>query len=141
MRYLFTIPTVIAVISLVLKGCSDRGGTTCPDLELPCEEISEDARMMALCLSGELETPCALALRIERDLIGIKSIFGEQHTVLDSISFHRPWALSIIIVRFDSLTALTVMNGEYHAWDMLNDQYGVEAIDDRLTPAWPYAVL
>jgi hypothetical protein len=123
MRHGTTIVAAIGLICCVLAGCSDDERITCPKLDVPCEELSEEARFMALCLSGELEPPCELAKRIERDLMMIRERFANEYDELASIDFCPPWDPSRMTVAFDSLTSLEVQEGSYHAWDELNDQF------------------
>ena len=115
--------------------------STCPELDVPCEQISNAAKMIAFCLSGEIEAPCSLALRVERDLVCIRSTYAERFEALEWISFRRPWELSCVVVGFDSVTAQMILDGEYHACDALNEELGLDTMDTRSLPHAPYVLL
>ena len=90
---------------------------------------------MALYLSGELVAPNNLREQVSQDLAAIRSEFGEEFPAVNRISFRLPWRPSSILVDLDDATAEEVANGEYHAWDELNEMYEVTDINQlQITP-------
>jgi hypothetical protein len=96
---------------------------------------------MALCLSGDLRPPGSLSYRVQTDLTMIRADFGEQHPIVDTLTFIPPWVPSCIMIGFDEASAQQVLNDEYRAWDSLNQEYGVNEISKDLLDWIHVAVL
>ena len=121
---------VAAVAFLLPLGCSDS--ITCPEIDPPFEQLSDEAKLVALCLSGELRAPCALTRHVESDLATIRTAYQEQHQIVKEIQFRPPWVHSCLMITFDYENWALVRGGEYNAWDDLNEKYGVTRIDIKL---------
>jgi hypothetical protein len=130
MRCLLILPVLVMLIWVISLGCSDS--TTCPELKPPFDEMSQEAKLIALCLSGELRPPYSLTRHVEGDLAAIRTTFGEEYSIVEDISFLPPWLASCIIVGFDEATAQMVRDDQYDAWDALNEEYGLADIDKAL---------
>lgn len=98
-------------------------------------EDQEEAELIALCLSGDLEAPDSLYNLILSNLGAVRSEFSERFESINRIRFKPPWVESCIIIGFDEATDQLVKSGEYHAWDELNSEYQVTEIDTRITGA------
>lgn len=123
------IALLLLLISLALSNCSnpfDALGNR--DIELTPEDY-EEAAHMALALSGELVAPDSLYNQVLEELAGIRSTYGDRIGPIQRIRFKLPWVPGNLILSFDSTTAQMVADGEYHAWDQLNQQYQVTEID------------
>ena len=122
----------ILVFSLVLS-CSkstrnpSRSGDTEPPIDVSPKENWE-AELMALCLSGELTAPDSLYYRILNDLEAIRADFGDVFEPVHGIGFRPPWMASYLLVAFDESAAQLIVDGEYHAWDELNENHHVTEI-------------
>lgn len=89
----------------------------------------EEAELIALFLSGEIVAPQALYNRVHNDLAAIRSQYGNEFPSIRQISFRPPWVPGSIIIGFNKSTAEKIKNGEYHAWDELNNKYQVTEMD------------
>lgn len=98
-------------------------------------EDQEEAELIALCLSGDLEAPDSLYSLILSNLGAVRSKFGERFEAINRIRFKPPWVESCIIIGFDEGTYQLVKSGEYDAWDELNSEYQVTEIDARILSA------
>ena len=87
------------------------------------QTASEEARLMALSLSGELQPPQALARDIEAHLAQIRARYGNIDTAINALSYHPPWVPSRILLRVDAATIQQIKEGTYRAWDALNLKY------------------
>ena len=132
------ITLVVILLSCLIISCSkstrnetDDEKTGLPPVEFTPKE-NEEAELAALCLSGELVAPDSLYNQILNDLAAIRATFGESLEVVIRVKFKPPWIAGCLIVGFDSITAQQIANGEYHAWDELNQQYQVTKIDTHL---------
>jgi hypothetical protein len=123
----------------MLLGCSKT--STEPEEEPPLVESSEEAQLVALCLSNSLRPPDTLSSRVQTELDSIRALFGSVHVVVDSVRFTPPWEPSCILVEFDEETAELVLQGDYHAWDDLNEEYGITEINERLLDSMELATL
>jgi hypothetical protein len=112
--------TALISILVLTTSCSDCQ-STCP----PLEEISDDAKLMALYLSNEIYPPLELSWHIQQDLDYIRSVYGDDHPTLTELRFKPRWELNCLHVVFTEGTAHQIERGEYHAWDDLNEAYGV----------------
>ena len=84
---------------------------------------SEEARLMALFLSGEIHPPQTLAREIEAHLAQIRAQYGNIDTAINSLSYRPPWVPGRIIMRVDTTTNRMIKEDSYHAWDALNLKY------------------
>ena len=84
---------------------------------------SEEARLMALSLSGEIQPPQALAREIEAHLAQIRAQYGNIDATINSLLYRPPWVPGRIIIRVDTTTNLMIREGSYRAWDALNLKY------------------
>ena len=140
MRLLLNLLVPLGLVCTVLVGC-DETKTTCPELDPPFEEISEEAKVIALCLSGEMRPPCSLSRTVERNLAAIRSNYAEQYAALDTLTFIPPWKPGCIHIDFDETTARMVQDGEYHDWDNLNRQFGLDTLDIHVSGSVGHASL
>lgn len=84
---------------------------------------SEEARLMALSLSGEIQPPQTLAREIQAHLTQIRAQYGNIDAVINSLSYRPPWVPGRIIIRVDTTTNRMIKEGSYRAWDALNLKY------------------
>lgn len=84
---------------------------------------SEEARLMALSLSGEIQPPQTLAREIEAHLTQIRAQYGNIDAVINSLSYRPPWVPGRIIISVDTTTNRMIKEGSYRAWDALNLKY------------------
>lgn len=87
------------------------------------QPASEEARLMALSLSGEIQPPQTLAREIEAHLTQIRVQYGNIDTVINSLSYRPPWVPGRIIISVDTTTSRMIKEGNYRAWDALNLKY------------------
>jgi len=92
----------------------------------------EEAELMALCLSGELVAPDSLYEQISNDLRDIRDAFGDTFQIIARIEFFPPWMAGQLMMSFEDSVVQQIRNGEYHAWDELNQEYQVVDIDTGL---------
>ena len=59
----------------------------------------------------------------------IRKAYEEQYELVERIQFQPPWAPSNLIITFDAEVWLSAREGQYTAWDDLNEEYGVTDID------------
>jgi hypothetical protein len=124
------IPAVLMLLLAFSVSCSNSPlSPSSRDRAVVVPWGDEDAELMALCLSGELRAPEDLYSIISSDLSDVRGEFGPAHAPLDQIHFRTPWIVSCLIVTFDSVTAASVAAGTYHAWDDLNQTYGLVRTD------------
>jgi hypothetical protein len=119
-------PLTLLLLILVIIGCSKS--TKYQDYEIP-SWAHEEAELISLCLSGELEAPKRLSKRVLNELATIRSTFGDEFEPITRLVFTPPWLVSCLIVGFDSNSAEQVARGEYRAWDNLNRRFHVSRID------------
>jgi len=124
LRFLFVL------LLAMLMGCSET--STEPEDEEPVTVASEEAKLIAMCLSDSLGPPAALSLRVENDLVKIRDCYGSTYQVVDAVRFTTPWEPSAIMIKFDEATAQLVLQGDYHAWDGLNEELGIAEIEEEL---------
>lgn len=141
------ITLVVILLSCFIISCSkstknENGNenTEPPPVEFTPKE-NEEAELVALCLSGELVAPDSLYNQILSDLAAIRATFGDTFDVVNRIKFKPPWIAGCLVIGFDDTTAQQIPNGEYHAWDELNQQYQVTNIDTTLIHIVSAAVL
>jgi hypothetical protein len=123
-------------IALSITGCSHdklfgpSSPPTLPGIQpIPARENpGEEARLAALWVSGELTPPLDLAQRIESDLDLIRERWSDS-LALVTLEFKPPWQPACIIVGFEETTFDSILAGEYHAWDSLNTQYGLDSVE------------
>ena len=87
------------------------------------QSASEEALLMALSLSGEIQPPQTLACEIEAHLAQIRAQYGNIDTTINSVSYRPPWVSGRIIMRVDTTTYRMIKEGSYRAWDALNLKY------------------
>ena len=87
------------------------------------QSASEEAQLMALSLSGEIQPPQTLEREIEAHLTQIRAQYGNIDTAINSVSYRPPWVPSSIIMRVDTTTYRMIKEGSYRAWDALNLKY------------------
>jgi hypothetical protein len=96
---------------------------------------------MAICLSGELVAQDSLYNQILNDLASIRATFGDTIEVLNQIKFRTPWQSGYLWIGFDTSAIQQIRNGQYHAWDSLNQQYQVTYIDTSFFDFIGFALL
>ena len=87
------------------------------------QTASEEAQLMALSLSGELQPPQALAREIEAHLTQIRAQYGNIDAAINSLSYRQPWVPSRILIGVDATTIQQIKEDSYRAWDALNLKY------------------
>lgn len=124
----------ILVFSFII-GCSKstktetgNEGTERPPLDFTPKE-NQEAELIALCLSGELIAPDSLYEDVLDDLTAIRAEFGDTLQAVNAIEFRPPWwRVSYLSMAFNESAAQLIADGEYHAWDELNEYYHVTDI-------------
>jgi hypothetical protein len=129
MNTVWRIALVLILLSCLACSCSQS--TKYENIGLT-PWANEEAELMALCLSGELVAPACLYRQVLNDLAAIRFVFSDDFKPINHITFMPPWIVSCLIIGFDDNTAQKVANGEYHAWDELNNKYQV-SIDKNNT--------
>ena len=135
---------LLFILLCVTLSCSGPTGIENGKVEpTPSDTPREDgeAELIALCLSGDLIAPESLYEKVKCELLAIRSIFGDDFEVLNRIEFRPPWVAGCLIVGFNDTTAEMVLEGEYHAWDELNEKYRLTEIDTDLIDWLNVAVL
>jgi hypothetical protein len=128
---LWKIAFLLTLLFYLVINCSNPfSSLTDLDIELTPEDYVE-AELIALCLSGELVAPDDIWDQVLRDLADIRSTHGDTFGSILSIRFSPPWIVGNLIIGFDSSTAQMVANGDYNAWNQLNESYQVTEIDTR----------
>ena len=119
--------TLVAILVLPLTiDCSKSTRTECP---LRTPKADEEAELIALCLSGELVAPDGLYEQVRRDLAGIRATFGDTSEWINQIKFLPPWVPGNLLIGFDETAFQLIRDGQYHAWDSLNQQYQATDMD------------
>ena len=124
-KYCRIILAAILVLPLII-GCSKSTKTECPPLT---PRANEEAELVALCLSGELVAPNGLYEQVRRDLAAIRATFGDTFELINQIRFSPPWVPGNLMLGFDETAFQLLRDGQYHAWDDLNQQYEVTDMD------------
>jgi hypothetical protein len=127
--------TVLMTISIALLSCDSMVAGNNPPygfLDFSDEDIHE-AKSLALELNGGLEAPEDLWLRIANELLGIRSMFGDEYNGVN-IRFVPNWVPGKISIGLDDETAQRIVDGNYHAWDDLNKRFGATVSDLRQRP-------
>lgn len=135
MRSHFLIPIIFVTAVAAVISCGDSGtNTNNPPvgidsrLALTPRENAE-AEWAALWLSDALVAPETLYLQIRSDLARVRAVYLDSFPEIRSIEFiPHGYPTSIWLQVTDSVVA-AVRAGQYHAWDSLNQLYGVESID------------
>ena len=117
------------------KNEPNNENTGSPPVDFTPKE-NEEAELIALCLSGELIAPDSLYNQILSDLAAIRAAFGDTFETIDQIRFLPPWVAGCVMIGFDDSTVQQIRNGQYHAWDSLNQQYEVTEIDTSVAFDW-----
>jgi hypothetical protein len=135
MATLWRITLALIVGSCLFIGCSKscktvtkNENTEPPPTNFTPKE-NEEAELMALCLSGELVAPDSLYNQLLNDLIAIRNTFGDTIEIVNQLKFQPPWEAGCFMIGFDDTTFQQIRNGQYHAWDSLNQQYHLADID------------
>jgi len=110
---------------------ADKQDVTSSPVEVTPRE-NEEAELIALCLSGQLVAPDDLYERVLADLTSIRGIFGDSLPSITQITFWPHWVPGCLLMGFDDSIVVKIRQGEYHAWDELNEQYGIESIDTSM---------
>ena len=99
-----------------LRFAADFGETIQPP-------ASEEAQLIALSISGEIQPPQFLSHDIEAHLTQIRAQYGNIDTAINSLSYRPPWVPGRIIIGVDTTTNQMIKEGSYRAWDALNLKY------------------
>jgi hypothetical protein len=136
-KHLWIWAIAVAALCLVLscsKSTRNEAGkvdiTSSPVEGTPKE--NEEAELIALCLSGQLVAPDDLYAQVLTDLASIRSAFGESLDSVVQITFWPHWVPGCLVIGFDDTTVAKIRAGEYHDWDDLNEQYGLESLDTSM---------
>lgn len=87
----------LALLVIVAAGCGEEKINNPKPLGLRLTPLpDEEAEVMALWMSGEIEAPMDLYTRIHNDLQSIRRDFGDI-PVLDSITFTSPWQPGVLL--------------------------------------------
>ncbi len=108
--------------------CTDERPLSPKHIESPIHEPWEDAEAenLAWLISGEVYASKPPYDRIRRDLMAIRSQWGDTITQLRSIN-HVPWSRPRLILYIDQQVREEMITGTYHDWDSLNSFYGAHA--------------
>lgn len=129
------ITTVCLIIALLasLPGCDNaskptnsQSNNTDPN-ENPIL-ISEEALLMSLWVGDELRPDSALAIRLQNCLESLREEYRDSIWQVD-IQFTHPWGPSLLIVGLTDSAANELRHDNYHAWDSLNNLFGLTSID------------
>jgi hypothetical protein len=123
-RSRITIPDILVEIG----GKRTAGGDSC----LPPMSIREEAALMSLWLSDDLESPEWLSLQIEARLRDLRAIYGPYMLALNRIHFSLPYVPSRIVLGMTDSAMAEVRRGSYHAWNSLNAEYDLVSIDTSM---------
>jgi hypothetical protein len=93
-----------------------------------------EAELAALWLSDELVAPQALYDEIREGLHEIRSQYWEQ---VEGVAFWPPFVSSHLTIKITDSAKAEIRNGNYHAWDDLNDLFRLIQIDTSLFTAHP----
>ena len=104
-----------------LRFAADFGKTIQPP-------VSEEAQLIALSISGEIQPPQALSHDIEAHLTQIRAQYGNIDAVINSLSYRPPWVPGRIIIGVDTTTNRMIKEDSYRAWDALNLKYQISEI-------------
>jgi len=96
-----------------------------PSDEAPFSPRADDARLLALEVADELLPPEELCQRIARDLELIDRAYPEMAVIQPRLD----WSPKSLFVTLTPQARARFDAGEYHAWDELNSQLGVESVD------------
>jgi hypothetical protein len=119
--------TLVAILVLpLIINCSKSTRTECP---LRTPKADEEAELIALCLSGELVAPAYLYQRVLDDLKAIRTEFDDAFEAVHEIGFSPPWVPGNLMLGFDEAAFELFRDGQYHAWDDLNQPYQVTDMD------------
>ena len=99
-----------------LRFAADFGETIQPP-------ASEEAQLIALSISGEIQPPQSLSHDIEAHLTQIRAQYGNIDAAINSLSYRPPWVPGRIIIGVDTTTNRMIKEGRYRAWDALNLKY------------------
>lgn len=132
---------ILVLLAVLVAACTDveesitgiPAGKTSDHIPLAARSDYE-AEMIALCLSDELIAPQDIYDWVHEDLSYIRSQYGDDYELLNTIHFIPPWVPSMILIKFDILNGAKVANGTYHAWDSLNAALGAHHWE-RLFPS------
>jgi len=123
---------IILFFSLVvlLVSCDDKSLSPTPpkdtDFSLTPME-NEEAELAALHLSGKLIAPLPLYEQIKEELELIRETWSDSITHVNMV-FDPYWKESNIKVYVSQATYDSMISGQYHHWDSLNDYYGIDTI-------------
>jgi hypothetical protein len=128
----------LVLLPLLFAGCYHSSDPTEKNYKYTPED-KEEAKVIAICLSGAVTPPANLSNRVLRDLAEIRSNFGAEFVLANDdyneyvpsrpIRFVAPWLPSCVIIKFAPDTAQLVAKEQYHDWDDLNELYRVSNID------------
>ena len=90
--------------------------------------VSEEAQLIALSISGEIQPPQSLSHDIEAHLTQIRAEYGNIDAAINSLSYRPPWVPGRIIIGVDTTTNRMIKEGSYRAWDVLNLKYQISEI-------------
>jgi hypothetical protein len=123
----------LALLALLAAACSNIEESM---TGIPAENVTDhiplasrsnyEAEVIALCLSGELIAPQDIYDWVDSDLTYIRSQYGDEYELLNSIRLVSPWVPGAILIKFDIENGAKVANGTYHAWDSLNAALGAD---------------
>jgi hypothetical protein len=140
----------LVLLPLLFAGCYHSSDSTEKNYKYTPED-KEEAKIIAICLSGAVTPPENLSSRVLRDLAEIRANFGAEFAqatygydenlwLSQPIRFVAPWVPSCIIIGFEPGTSQLVAKGQYHDWDDLNELYRASYIDMRMIK-YNYAIL
>jgi len=136
-----SIPVIIGLLALWHGGCDSPTGSppnrqvvdTLDFVETPTDDF--EAETAAYLIAGTRLAPKYWFNKIQTEL---KLIRSQHDTVAGVAVTHKPWAYpSDLTLRFSPSVMDSVMAGEYHAWDSLNELCVLETYDS----AWGYVLL
>lgn len=118
--------TATLIVSSCAKRCTD---STEPAAKIHTPWPDKDAEILALMLSGEVVAPRDLYEIIHADLAAIRSEWCDSFPQICEVSPRPFWIVGSLGLWVNELTYEAIQAGTYHAWNELNDYYGLESVD------------
>lgn len=116
------------VVLLVSCDKNSLGPTLSKDPDFSSTPMeNEEAELAALHLSGKLIAPLPLYEQIKEELELIRETWSDS-IVHVNILFDPYWRASNIQVYISQATYDSMISGQYHHWDSLNDYYRIDTI-------------
>ena len=86
---------------------------------------TEEAKQLAVEYKDTLYPDEDFSRQISIDLFVIRETFGVFIPIIRNITYRPPWVPYEIIISYENETWDKIIDGEYHAWDELNEEYNM----------------